>query len=260
MEWKRLGHVFVADRHREWMQTHAAYPKAFNLNGDVYRIYFSSRDAGNRSHIGYLDLDLSKPTEIVALSMDPVLSPGASGMFDDCGVIPCCIVKVQGRVALYYMGISLAVTVPSSSFCGLAYLNDDMNQATRASPAPIIERSETDPVSGGAAFVPTAEGGMQPTEYTSQKLPSFGLPSRPRPSGTKHGLSESTAHAKSMSTGRPRRTRMLSGRMSRWVIPWRFNSAKAHSTLRALWYGRSLVMPSNASATRTMRASSGMRS
>jgi predicted GH43/DUF377 family glycosyl hydrolase len=153
VEWKKLGHVFVADRHREWMLTHAAYPKAFKLNGDVYRIYFSSRDARNRSHIGYLDLDLYKPTEIVALSLDPVLSPGAMGMFDDCGVIPCCIAKVQGRVALYYMGISLAVTVPSNSFCGLAYLNDDLRQATRASPAPIMERSETDPVSGGAAFV-----------------------------------------------------------------------------------------------------------
>jgi hypothetical protein len=153
VKWRKLGHVFVADRHREWMLTHAANPKAFRLDGDVYRIYFSSRDASNRSHIGYLDLDLNKPSEILALSTDPVLSPGERGMFDDCGVIPCCILEVQGRMALYYLGISLAVTVPASSFCGLAYLSGDFSQATRASRAPILERSETDPVSGGAAFV-----------------------------------------------------------------------------------------------------------
>ena len=158
MRWKKLGRVFVADRHREWMQTHAANPKALKLDGDVYRIYFSSRDERNRSHIGYLDLDLYKPDEILALSRDPVLAPGERGMFDDCGVIPCCIVNVEGRVALYYIGISLAVTVPAASFCGLAYLNDDFTQATRASLAPIMERSETDPVSGGAAFVHFDEG------------------------------------------------------------------------------------------------------
>ena len=158
MTWKKLGHVFVADRHREWMQTHAANPKAFRLDGDVYRIYFSSRDASNRSHIGYLDLNIYRPNEILALSAEPVLSPGTPGMFDDCGVIPCCLLEVQGRPALYYLGISLAVAVPASSFCGLAYLDHDFSRATRASLTPILDRSETDPVSGGAAFVCFDEG------------------------------------------------------------------------------------------------------
>jgi predicted GH43/DUF377 family glycosyl hydrolase len=158
VRWKKLGRIFVADRHRDWMLTHASNPKAFKLGGDVYRIYFASRDARNRSHIGYLDLDLDKPTEMIRLSSDPVLSPGEAGRFDDCGVIPSCIVNLQGRVALYYIGISLGTTVPASSFCGLAYLNEDLSQAARASPAPIVERSETDPVSGGAAFVHFDEG------------------------------------------------------------------------------------------------------
>lgn len=153
MHWQKLGFIFVADKQHDWMQTHASWPRAFNLVGDVYRIYFSSRDASNRSHIAFVDIDIKNPSEIISISSSPVLSPGNAGLFDDCGVIPCCVIKLHEGTALYYMGLSLAVNVPYNSFCGLAYLNNNLNSATRFSSAPIIERSDIDSYSGGAAFV-----------------------------------------------------------------------------------------------------------
>lgn len=153
MHWQKLEFIFVADNQYDWMQTHASWPRAFNLADDIYRIYFSSRDASNRSHIAFVDIDIKNPSNIISISSTPVLSPGNAGLFDDCGVIPCCITQHHGRLALYYAGISEAKNIPYISFCGLAYLNSKLDGAIRASEAPLLDRNGIDPFSGGAVFV-----------------------------------------------------------------------------------------------------------
>jgi hypothetical protein len=153
MNWQKLGHVFVADNQFDWMCTHASWPRALNLEGDVYRVYFSPRDAANRSHIAFLDIDIRNPSNIISLSSSPVLSPGDAGLFDDCGVIPCCFTQYHKRIGLYYTGLSVTKNVPYISFCGLVYLNSKLDCATRSSKVPLLDRNEFDPFSGGAVFV-----------------------------------------------------------------------------------------------------------
>ena len=41
MHWRKLGHIFVADRHSDWMYSHAMIPVAEQIEGDLYRVYFS---------------------------------------------------------------------------------------------------------------------------------------------------------------------------------------------------------------------------
>lgn len=160
MRFEKLGRVFVADGHREWMLSHAAWPRAAHLRGDLFRVFFSARDARNRSHIAYVDIDVGSPAEILAVSDEPVLSPGAAGSFDDSGVIPCQVAWIEGRPALYYAGLSVTQDDHYQCLCGLAWLDTGLRTATRALEAPLLEKNEVDRFGGGAVCVlrPQARG------------------------------------------------------------------------------------------------------
>ena len=135
------------------MQTHAANPKALWLWDDVFRIFFGTRDANNHSQIAFVDIDLNQPKKILAISSEPVLSAGRAGAFDDCGVLPSCLIELDGELALYYTGISLSGHSRYSSFCGLSFLNKSRDKAYRFSECPILERVNEDPISGGMVFI-----------------------------------------------------------------------------------------------------------
>lgn len=153
MSWTKLGHVFVADGQYEWMVSHAAWPRPVHLRDDVFRVFCSVRDAWNRSHIAFVDVDIRTPHNILSMSAHPVLSPGDHGLFDDSGVIPCSVVRLGDRSALYYAGVSSTQGGSFSCFCGLAYLDRDLRTATRASRVPLLDRNELEPFSGGAVCV-----------------------------------------------------------------------------------------------------------
>lgn len=151
-QWKKLGHIFVADRHYPWMQTHAANPVARHLGEGFFRIYFSCRDAQNRSGIGTLEIDIDAPTEIVSLCAEPVLLPGEIGAFDDSGVSMGCLVEHKKTTYLYYMGWNLGVTVPWRNSIGMAIEQKD-GRFVRYSQAPILDRNTYDPFTLSYPFV-----------------------------------------------------------------------------------------------------------
>ena len=45
MSWRRLGVVYVPDGSQLWARSHAALPTPVHVAGDIYRFFFSSRDA-----------------------------------------------------------------------------------------------------------------------------------------------------------------------------------------------------------------------
>lgn len=145
MRWKKLGHVYAPDGSRPWAVSHAANPVAEWIEGDRFRIYFSCRDEKSRSSIGYVELDVTNPREILAESDAPVLGPGDLGMFDDCGVSIGCIEPVGEKRYLYYMGWNLAVTVPWKNALGLAISNGPGEPFVRHSRFPVVELNEIDP-------------------------------------------------------------------------------------------------------------------
>lgn len=153
MRFEKLGRVFVADGHHEWMRTHAAWPRAVHLREDVFRVFFSARDARSRSHIGFVDIDVRNPAEILSVSEVPVLSPGVDGSFDDSGVIPCGVAWIEGRPALYYAGLSVTQDDGYQCLCGLAWLDAGLRTATRALDAPLLEKNEVDRFGGGVVCV-----------------------------------------------------------------------------------------------------------
>ncbi|MCH6579237.1 MAG: hypothetical protein IH802_02600 [Nitrospinae bacterium] len=145
MQWKKLGRVFVPDNHPPWMETHAANPVVEHLDEDIYRVYFSGRDNNNRSSIGYVDVDINPPFKIIGVAPRPLVVPGERGMFDDSGVSLGCIVNVEGRKFLYYLGWNLGVTVPWRNSIGLAIFNEKSGMYEKFGKAPLLDRCEVDP-------------------------------------------------------------------------------------------------------------------
>ena len=145
MRWKKLGHVYTPDGSKSWAVSHAANPVAEWIEGDLFRIYFSCRDEKNRSSISWVELDITKPKEILAEADEPVLGPGDLGMFDDCGVSIGCILQVGKKRYLYYMGWNLTVTVPWKNALGLAISDGPDESFVRYSRFPVVELNEVDP-------------------------------------------------------------------------------------------------------------------
>jgi hypothetical protein len=153
MKWTKLGRVFCPDGQFEWMRSHAANPVAEHRAGDVFRIHFSTRDAQNRSRIGYVEIDLREPQRILSLSQAPVLEPGALGLFDDSGVSLACLTNVRGQRYLYYLGWNLGVTVPWRNAIGLAISPGFDAPFTKVSLAPVLDRGHEDPYSLSYPYV-----------------------------------------------------------------------------------------------------------
>ncbi len=147
MKWIKKGLIFKPDGQFEWVVTHAMLPVADRIGEDLYRIYFSGRDSLNRSHIGFIVIDINKPKEILDISAEPVLSPGALGCFDDNGVTPTWIVNVEGAKYLYYFGWNKRSLVRASEVSGLAISYDGGVTFKRYSRAPILERTDKEPYS-----------------------------------------------------------------------------------------------------------------
>lgn len=144
--WKKLGRVFVPDNNYPWMKTHASNPVAEHIEGDLFRVYFSTRKENNVSSIAYLELDLNEPTKILKISETPVIEPGEPGYFDDSGASMGCMTKVNGKKYLYYLGWTLCKNVPWHNSIGLA-IYDEESAKFKKFKAPIMDRHEHDPIS-----------------------------------------------------------------------------------------------------------------
>ncbi len=144
MKWTKLGNVFCPQGEAPWMRTHAANPVADHIDADLFRIYFSTRDAQNRSSIAWIEIDMKQPLRVLRVAENPVLTPGDVGCFDDSGCSIGCIVRHGQQRRLYYMGWNLGVTVPWRNSIGLA-VSADGEQYQRVSAAPVMDRSDADP-------------------------------------------------------------------------------------------------------------------
>lgn len=142
--WKKLGQIFSPSKEHEWLNSHAAVPIAQNISGDIFKIYFSSRDAENRSFTSFITIDITKPHEILDLSISPILKPGKLGEFDDSGAMATSLVKFKGINYLYYIGWNLGVTVPFRNSIGLA-TSKDGNEFIKFSNGPILDRTLKEP-------------------------------------------------------------------------------------------------------------------
>ena len=143
MRWEKRGRIFEPAGQAQWIGTHAALP-AVDPVENPHRVFFSSRDARGRSHIGFSGLTLDSAVPVSGVNAVPALSPGRLGAFDDAGVTNSCVVRHEGILYLYYTGWSLGISVPFYLAVGLA-VSDDGVTFRRVSEAPLLDRNEADP-------------------------------------------------------------------------------------------------------------------
>jgi hypothetical protein len=145
MPWTRLGLIFVPDGSKPWACSHAALPTPAQIGPDIFRFFFSTRDSTSRSHIGWVDVDLSGPPRVLREASEATLAPGEDGTFDDSGIGIGCLTPADDGVRLYYMGWNLGVRAPWRNAIGFAQARTALDRFKRFSPGPILDRSPEDP-------------------------------------------------------------------------------------------------------------------
>jgi hypothetical protein len=159
MKWIKRGRILADPDRRPWLASHAAVPIADATGEASYRVYFSARDALNRSHTGYalVDFDGGVP-HVRRVNPSPILSPGPPGSFDDSGAMGSWIVAAGDRRYLYYIGWNRGVTVPFRNAIGLAVSDDGGQSFVRYSDGPILDRDTCDPFFTASSCVLVEEG------------------------------------------------------------------------------------------------------
>ena len=161
----KRGRILLPDRQAAWIGSHAALP-VVQLRSDRQRVYFSSRDDRNRSHIGYVELSLDREGADRTFAPAAVLSPGVLGAFDDAGVTSSCLVEHSSLQYLFYTGWALGVSVPFYLQAGLAISDDGGQHFRRQSDAPLLDRSDVDPLLTASPWV-LIDGGVWRMWYVS---------------------------------------------------------------------------------------------
>lgn len=153
MQWIKLGQVFAPSENNTWMISHAAVPFADHVEGDIYRIYFCTRDHEQRGRVGCVDINICHPGKILSISDTPVIDIGPLGAFDDHGVVGSWILTKDDTKYFYYSGMTLGVTVPFYFFTSIALKKPREEGFSKLSRAPLIGRTDTDPFLTGHACV-----------------------------------------------------------------------------------------------------------
>lgn len=151
--WEKSGQLFNPENIYSWMVSHASNTVAHHIRDDVFRIYFSTRDAQRRAYIAYVDLNIKAPYPIIAIASKPLLGPGEIGAFDDSGVSLSCTLKLNDEHYFFYVGWNLGVTVPWRNSIGLAQLDVKTGLLKRMSRAPLLDRNDDDPFTVSYPFV-----------------------------------------------------------------------------------------------------------
>jgi hypothetical protein len=166
----KLGRIIAPDATLWWSRSYCMLPtpdlSQAGAGGDSFRVYYGTTDDQSFGRVAWVDLDRRDPTRVVARAAQPVLDLGRPGTFDDCGVVPSCVVTDGAETRLYYVGFQRTFAVPIMLFAGLARSFDGGATFVRASSVPILDRSDAEPFTRTAPFV-MREGDQHRMWYVS---------------------------------------------------------------------------------------------
>lgn len=157
MKWKKLGKIFDPTEHAlsnrcfEFAQS----PQTLIFD-DFVRIYFSTREkdeAGKYlSHVSFVDMDKGF-RKVIGVSDKTVIELGGLGCFDEHGIFPMNICRVNDSIYAYTTGWNRRVSVSTDASIGLAISHDGGNTFTKVGKGPVLSASPDEPFLVGDAFV-----------------------------------------------------------------------------------------------------------
>lgn len=164
LNWKKIGRVLHPAQFNEiwWINDFIQSPAVLVLH-DRIRMYFCSRNKPDEkgrycSYIGFADLDLTNPTNVLAISEEPVIALGETGTFDEFGTYPVSAIRFNNEIRLYYGGITRCATVPFNAAIGCAISTDNGFIFHKTGPGPVISYSPDEPFVVGSPKVKIFNG------------------------------------------------------------------------------------------------------
>lgn len=143
MQWEKRGLIWGAHKQNGWMDNSALQPTPVVI-GSRIRVFCGFRDQNGVGRVGYVDLNVENPSEVIGVSEKPCLDIGTPGCFDDNGVVPCAVTRVGDELYLFYAGYNIGYHVRMTIFCGLAISKDNGVTFKRVSNVPVMERTENE--------------------------------------------------------------------------------------------------------------------
>jgi sucrose-6-phosphate hydrolase SacC (GH32 family) len=183
MKWRKRGLIYAPDGQQAWARKYAFPPTPLFLSDGALRMYVAFCDEKTVGRIGYVDIDPNDPSRVLAVSPRPVLDIGEPGAFDENGILPTCILPVDQRLYLYYVGYQLGQRVRYYQFQGLAVSDDGGTSFERLRRVPVIDRSDAETLNRTSAFVMREDGrfrmwyvgGSEWTVVNGKSLPVYNL-------------------------------------------------------------------------------------
>lgn len=168
--WQKRGLLIAAPPPLPWARSHAALPCPDSRADGGIDLYYSPRDEDGRAHVACARIEADGILgELTAAEhrLDPVLSPGRLGSFDESGTTASCVVRRGEQTFLYYTGWTRGVTVPFYFYAGLAIRADGEDEFRRHSEAPLLERNAVDPYLTASPWVLCEDDGRWRMWYVS---------------------------------------------------------------------------------------------
>jgi predicted GH43/DUF377 family glycosyl hydrolase len=184
MRWDRLGLVWKPAGESPWARSHAIAPTPLAMPGGTIRVFVTTLDDAGRGRPGYVDVASDDPTRVLGTSRRPLLEIGSAGSFDDNGVMPLSVVRVDPETLfMYYAGFELCRHVRYRIFTGLAISRDAGESFVRHSRVPILDRTDEELLFRGGSFVLAEDGvfrmwyvaGSEWTDVNGKLLPVYDL-------------------------------------------------------------------------------------
>lgn len=158
--WKKLGLLYCPSnggRHPKLL-SHAANPLPVRLERDVYRVFFSGRDADNRSSVGAVDIDIVR-RKVVYEHRQPFFENGLESSFYADGVSIGNCYTVNGVQYMLFMGWQTPKTGHWRGDIGRLIVQPDLNLELDTE-IPFMGSDIVDPISLSYPWVlENAEGG-----------------------------------------------------------------------------------------------------
>lgn len=165
MHWRKLGQLYAPAAVHPKLITHAANPLAVPLEGDVYRVFYSGRDAKNRSSVGFVDVDIVRHA-LIHVHEQPVFEFGPEGSFYSHGVSIGNCYEADGQRYIPFMGWQCPSGGHWRGDIGRLVLADDLSLRLD-NPAPLLSTDPTDPISLSYPWVLQEESGEYHMWYGS---------------------------------------------------------------------------------------------
>lgn len=157
MIWKKLGQIYHCKPIDEYLLSHASNPLAIHLKDDVFRVFFSGRNKGNQSSVGYVDIDIVKQIALNACNQ-VVAKYGNEDSFYSHGISIGNIYKIDDRNYIQFMAWQIRDGDHWRGDIGRFQLSDDYDKLTLDPKEVYIGCDDEDKVSLSYSWIMQDEG------------------------------------------------------------------------------------------------------